>query len=69
MDDFQSWSHANLATLASDQQSEIVRLNNENCETLRVLKELADEFAYQCDLYCKKPVRFAVYRAAMEKLK
>ena len=61
MDDF--------AKLAADQQAEIVRLNNELARTLAVLKDLAEAFDSNCDIFCQKSVRFAAYRAAMEALK
>ena len=69
MADFASWSPALLAQLAADQQAEIVRLNNELARTLAVLKDLAEAFEYECDHFCKQPVRNAAYVAAMEALK
>ena len=69
MADFPSWSQPNLANLAADQQAEIVRLNNERARTLVVLKGLVTAFEYECDIYCKKPVRHPAYVAAMELLK
>ena len=41
---FETWSQANLANLAADQQAEIVRLNNELARTLVVLKRLMAEY-------------------------
>ncbi len=67
--DFASWSPALLAQLAADQQAEIVRLNNELARTLAVLKDLSEAFEYECDQFCKRAVRNAAYRAAMEALK
>ena len=69
MADFASWSQPTLAILATDQQAEIVRLNNELAVTLAVLKGLAEEYAELCDQVCKVPVRNADYVAAMELLK
>ncbi len=69
MADFASWSQPTLAKLAADQQAEIVRLNNAQCDTLRVLAELAAEYARVCDMFCKVPVRSAAYRAAMDAIK
>ena len=69
MADFASWSQANLANLAADQQAEIVRLNNELARTLVVLKGLAEAYAELCDQVCKVPVRNPAYVAAMELLK
>lgn len=69
MADFLSWSQPNLANLAADQQAEIVLLNNELARTLVVLKGLITAFEYECDIYCKKPMRNPAYVAAIELLK
>ena len=69
MADFASWQQPNLANLATDQQADIVRINNELARTLVVLKGLVTAFEYECDIYCKKPVRNPAYVAAMELLK
>jgi|LakMenEpi03Aug12_release.lakeMendotaPanAssembly.Ray.scaffolds.fasta_scaffold156040_2 hypothetical protein len=67
--DFTQWQQPNLASLAADQQAEIVRLNNELARTLAVLKDLAEAFEYECDQFCKRAVRNVAYVAAMEALK
>jgi hypothetical protein len=69
MADFATWAQPTLAKLAADQQAEIVRLNNAQCDTLRVLVELAAEYARVCDMFCKVPVRSAAYLAAMDAIK
>ncbi len=53
----------------ADQQAEIVRLNNAQCDTLRILAELAAEYERVCDMFCKVPVRSTAYRAAMDAIK
>lgn len=55
--------------MTTDQQAEIVRLNNAQCDTLRVLAELAAEYARVCDMFCKVPVKNPAYRAAMDAIK
>ena len=69
MADFASWSQANLANLAADQQAEIVRLNNELARTLAVLKGLAAEYERAGDIYNFVPARHEAYRDADRLLK
>lgn len=49
--------------------AEIVRLNNQDCARLKLLRDLCAEFDAMADMFCKQPVRSAAYRAAMEALK
>lgn len=69
MADFRSWSQENLANLAAEQQAEIIRLNNQDCARLKLLRDLCAEFDLLSDMFCKVPVRNEAYRAAMEALK
>lgn len=100
MTDFATWTHANLAQLAKEQQvyidelrkerdellgpnpveqtmrktlaaanDEIVRLNNQDCARLKLLRDLCAEFDLLSDMFCKQSVSNPAYRAAMEALK
>lgn len=69
MADFKTWSQENLAAFAKDAQAEIIRLNNQDCARLKLLRDLCAEFDLLSDMFCKEPVRNPAYRAAMEALK
>lgn len=64
MADFSTWSHENLAKLAQDQQAEIVRLNNQDCERLRLIHSLCDHIDVMCSIFSKTPNRIGSYKKA-----
>ena len=49
-------------------QAEIVRLNNQDCERLRLIRDLAREIESICAVFCKEPAKLASYKAAMKAL-
>ena len=49
-------------------QAEIVRLNNQDCERLRLINDLRLEIERICAVFCKEPDKLAVYKAAMKAL-
>jgi len=69
MADFLSWSHENLAKLAQDQQAEIVRLNNQDCERLRLIRALCAEIETMCSNFVKDPNKIGAYKQAIKEIK
>ena len=49
-------------------QAEIVRLNNQDCERLRLINDLRLEIERICAVFCKEPAKLAAYKAAMKAL-
>jgi len=49
-------------------QAEIVRLNNQDCDRLRLIRDLAREIENICGEFCKDPTRIVAYKSAMKAL-
>jgi hypothetical protein len=61
---FDTWTPENLIKFCCDANKDITRLNNQDCERLRVIQGLVLVIESLCENSIKDPIRIPEYREA-----